>query len=263
MDIQNKTIWITGASSGIGEALAINLANDGASLILSARSEDKLRELVKHLPNSNKHSVVPLDLANANDLENAIAKKTAQLPSVDALINNGGISIRGEARDIALHVQREVMEVNYFGTIALTQLLLPLLEKAGGKVVNIASVAGKVGGQSMSGYAASKHALIGYMDCLRAEEARNGISVLNVCPGFVQTQISVHARTANGEEFGEVADSIATGITAAECAQKINKAMRADKNEVVIGKGISGWAPTLKRLFPGLVMKIAASKNVR
>ncbi len=263
MQIEGKRIWVTGASSGIGAALARQLDREGAKLILSARSAEKLYQLRASLSHSERHLVTPLDLANSAGLADAIAETLDALDGLDALVNNGGISMRGEAREIQLAVQREVMEVNYFGTIALTQLLLPVLLQNQGKVVNVASVAGKVGGQSMSGYAASKHALIGYMDCLRAEETKNGLSVLNVCPGFVQTQISVNARTASGDKFGKVADSIANGITAEECAQAIVRAMRTDKNEVVIGKGLDGWAPFLKRLFPSLVMSIAAKKNIR
>ena len=129
--------------------------------------------------------------------------------------------------------------------------------------MTISSVAGKVGGQSMSGYSASKHAIIGYMDCLRAEESCNGLQVLTVCPGFVQTNISVNAMTEDGQKYGKVAKSIKKGIGVKECATKIIKAIKANKSEVIIGKGLSYWAPTIYRFFPSLFRKLSAAKNIR
>lgn len=263
MQIAQRTIWLTGASSGIGKALAFQLADGGAKLILSARSEDKLDALKAKLPRTDEHIVVPMDLTNSASLPETVAGVLSKGVKVDMLINNGGISQRGTAKDTDMAVFREVMEVNYFGTIALTKALLPELIKQQGMVVTIASVAGKVGGQGMSGYAGSKHAIIGYMDCLRAEEAANGLQVLTVCPGFVQTNISLHARTEDGSEFGQMADSIAEGISADSCAASIIKAIQGDKKEVVIGKGLSAWAPTIKRLFPNLFMRLSAAKDIR
>ena len=263
MNINNKTIWITGASSGIGEALAIECANQGAKLILSARNSEKLQSLKDKLTHSAQHLVLPLDLSEPEKLSAQVASIVESNP-VDILINNGGISQRGTAIDTKLSVQRQVMEVNYFGTIALTQCVLPKMIAANkGMIVTISSVAGKVGGQGMSGYSASKHAIIGYMDCLRAEESCNGLQVLTICPGFVQTNISVNAMTENGQAFGKIAKSIKEGIEVGDCAMQILKAIKADKSEVVIGKGLSYWAPTIYRFFPNLFRKIVASKNIR
>jgi short-subunit dehydrogenase len=261
MNINNKKIWITGASSGIGEALAIECAKQGAVLVLSARNEEKLNSLKKQLTNSEYHHVLPLDLSNSAQITDIANDYINEHGPVDVLVNNGGISQRGTARETKLDVQRQVMEVNYFGTIALTQAVFPTMKN--GMVVTISSVAGKVGGKSMSGYSASKHAIIGYMDCLRAEESINGLHVLTICPGFVQTKISVNAMIADGGQFGEVADSIKYGITVDDCAKQIVKAVEADKNEVVIGEGISYWAPTIARLFPNTFRKMAAKKNFR
>lgn len=268
MNINNKKIWITGASSGIGEALAIECAKQGASLVLSARNEDKLHQLKLKLDNSERHQVLPIDLANAEQVVTIVNEYTDEHGPVDILINNGGIAQRGSARETKLEVQRQVMEVNYFGTIAMTQAIFPNMldtSKKGtkGMIVTISSVAGKVGGQSMSGYSASKHAVIGYMDCLRAEESSNGLHVLTICPGFVQTQISVNAMVADGSQFGRVAGSIKHGVTVEHCAQKIVKAIENDKDEVVIGKGLSYWAPTIARLFPSTFRRLSAKKNFR
>jgi len=263
MNINKKTIWITGASSGIGEALAIECARQGAKLILSARNKEKLQSLKSQLVNSTQHIVLPLDLSEPENLA-AKVETTIESNTIDILINNGGISQRGTARDTNLSVQRQVMEVNYFGTIALTQCVLPkMLSAKVGMIVTVSSVAGKVGGQSMSGYSASKHAIIGYMDCLRAEESCNGLQVLTICPGFVQTNISVNAMTEDGKSYGRVAKSIKEGIGVEECASKIINAVKANKSEVVIGKGLSYWAPTIYRFFPSLFRKITAAKNIR
>jgi len=264
MNLANKTIWLTGASSGIGEALAFECAKKGAKLILSARNEEKLRQVKQRLDNSDRHLVVPLDLAQADSLKAIVDPVIAQCGNIDILINNGGISQKGLARDTLTSVQRKVMEVNYFGTIAMTQTLLPsMIAAKKGMIASVASVAGLVGGKSMSGYSASKHAVIGYMDCLRAEESSNGIQVLNICPGFVQTQISVNAFKANGEKYQHMAHSIETGIPVSECAEKIVLAIEAEKAQVIIGKGLSYWAPTIYRFLPSLFRKISAKKNFR
>jgi short-subunit dehydrogenase len=264
MKIKDKLIWITGASSGIGKALAEELASRGAKLILSARNEQQLQALQSSLPNSQLHHVVPLDLAEADSLAAVARLVDESIGPVDILINNGGISQRSTALATRLEVQRKVMEVNYFGTIALTTAVAPqIIKNGGGMVVNIASVAGKVGGKSMAGYSGSKHALIGYMDCLRAEESLNGLQVLNICPGYVQTAISVNAMTASGEQYGKVARTIADGITPEQCARQIVKAILGDKEEVVIGHGLSYWAPMIKRFFPATFRKIVARGNFR
>jgi len=264
MDINKKNVWITGASSGIGEAVARVCAEKGARLILSARSKDKLQALQRELPNSEQHIVVPIDLSDAEQIPACVNEVLDKIKTVDVLLNNGGVGQRGAAKDTILDVQRKVMEVNYFGTIAMTQAVMPAMIKArSGMIATVASVAGLVGGKSMAGYSASKHAIVGYMDCLRAEEAENGIKVLNICPGFVQTQISVNAMKGNGEPFAEMASSIKNGIPVIECAEKIVKAIEQEKAQVVIGKGISYWAPTIYKFFPGVFRQMAAAKNYR
>ena len=264
LTLMGKTVWITGASSGIGEALALECANQGAQIILSARSEDKLIALKNKLPQPHLHLVVTLDLSKPDMLDSVVAKAMQNIGQVDVLVNNGGIGQRGFACQTLLDVQRKVMEVNYFGSIAMTQAILPFMKaRKSGLIATVASVAGLVGGKSMSGYSASKHAVIGYMDCLRAEESINGIKVLNICPGFVQTQISVNAFKGDGTKYEDMASSIKNGIPVAECAKKIVQAIKAEKAQIIIGKGISYWAPTIYKFFPRLFRKISASKNFR
>lgn len=263
MNLAGKKIWITGASSGIGLAVAREFAKNGANLILSARSFEKLESIRLELERSEQHVSVQFDFNSSKSMLEAVKATINDGIELDILINNAGISQRGQAREVDLEVSREVMEVNFFATIALTQSLLPTLIKRNGMVVTIASVAGKVGGQGMSSYAASKHAIIGYMDCLRAEEQMNGLHVLTVCPGFVSTNISINARTSDGSKFGEMAESISSGISAESCAHQIIQAVKTKKKEIYIGKGLSRWAPMIKRLFPSLLMYLAGKKNIR
>jgi dehydrogenase/reductase SDR family member 7B len=264
MDVKNKIIWLTGASSGIGEGLAIALAKQGAKLILSARQEGKLIQLKQQLTNSDLHRVVPLDLADSTNFNSRLSVIISEMGNIDILINNAGISLRSTARETQLAVHRQVMEVNYFGTIAMTQTILPNMLSAGsGMIVTIASVAGKVAGKGMSGYSGSKHAIIGYMDSLRAEESENGIQVLTICPGFVQTNISINSMTGDGKTLGTMSKAIRTGITVTDCADKIILAIKNNKDEVVIGKGISYWAPIIKRFTPNLLRKLVAKNNYR
>ncbi len=264
MKLQDKRIWITGASSGIGEALAIALAEHGARLVLSARRVDKLQQLQQRLIQPQFHQAIVLDQSLPEQIERTVQSVLAGFGEIDILINNAGVSCRALARETQLVVSRQVMELNYFGTVALTQALLPvLLRQSSPMVVTIASVAGRVGGKTLSSYAASKHAILGYMDSLRAEESANGLSVLNVCPGFVITNITRNALTASGEPFGEMAKATAAGISAAQCAEQIIRAMRRQQAELVVGRGISRWAPLLNRLSPTLVRMLAARKDYR
>ncbi|ASD69502.1 SDR family oxidoreductase [Pseudoalteromonas piscicida] len=264
MNLANKTIWITGASSGIGKALAIACAKKGARIILSSRNTEALEQVKSSLTSSQQHLIVPLDLAQPEQLNELVVNAMSQIGHVDVLVNNGGIGQRGFACETQLDVQRKVMEVNYFGAIAMTQALLPFMKQQGqGTIATVASVAGLVGGKSMAGYSASKHAIVGYMDCLRAEETTNGIKVLNICPGFVHTQISVNAFRGDGSKFDEMASSIANGIAVEDCADQIVTALEKDKAQVIIGKGISYWAPTVNKFFPAIFRRLAAAKNYR
>lgn len=264
MNLQHKTVWITGASSGIGKALAFVCANRGARVILSSRNIKALAQVKTSLPATEQHIVVPLDLSEPEQIQAVVVEAMNTIGQVDVLINNGGIGQRGFACETNLNVQRKVMEVNYFGAVAMTQAILPYMKKQGGGVIaTVASVAGLVGGKSMAGYSASKHAIIGYMDCLRAEETVNGIKVLNICPGFVQTQISVNAYRGDGTKFEEMASSIANGIPVDSCAKQIVKAIEKDKAQVIIGKGISFWAPAIYKFFPSIFRRLAAAKNYR
>ncbi|RUO26031.1 short chain dehydrogenase [Aliidiomarina minuta] len=256
--INGKTIWVTGASSGIGLALAEQLAAAGANLVLSARNQDKLKSLADRLPGT--HIVFPLDLSRP---EKAMAKADHFLEDiqVDILINNAGISQRSLALETDFEVYRDLMEVNYFSVVALSKMLAPhLIQQGGGHIVTVSSVAGKVGTKHRSGYSGAKFAVIGFMDCLRAELADKNVRCLTVCPGFVHTQIAHNALTGDGSQLGKADPDNAGGISAEECARQIIQAIQRNKDEIVVGKGLSKVAPMLQRFFPGLLRRLIARR---
>lgn len=258
--IKGKTIWLTGASSGIGLALAKQLADAGASLILTSRREQQLEQLREALPNSDKHRVLALDLSQPETAQEVAQQALADTP-VDILINNAGVSQRSKAIDTDLSVYRQLMEIDYFGVVALNQVVMPkMIERGEGHIVTVASVAGKVGSKLRSGYSGAKFAVVGYMDCLRAEMAEHNIQVTSILPGFVNTQIAINALQADGQQQGHNDPEIEQGISADDCAAGIINAIEANQAEAIIGKGLSALAPTLKRFFPGLVRRITAKR---
>ncbi|WP_373087943.1 SDR family oxidoreductase [Zhongshania sp.] len=265
MDIDSKTIWVTGASSGIGMALCKQLAQRGARLVLSARRKETLAELAESLPGGiDRHWVVPLDLADADSLINMVQTQLGAIGPVHILINNGGISQRSLFVDTDLAVYRQLMEVNYLGTVAMTKAVLPaMIAQHEGMIVSISSVAGKVGSKLRTGYSGSKYAVVGFMDCLRAETAQHGIYCLTVCPGSIKTNIAVNALNGNGEAQNKDDESIINGMPVEQCAQEIIHAMIKDRDEIIIGKGISALAPTIKRFFPRLFNRISAGMEYR
>jgi dehydrogenase/reductase SDR family member 7B len=265
MDIKNKTIWVTGASSGIGMELCRQLAKLDARLVLSARREESLVELAESLPGGrSRHWVVPLDLADADNLLDKVTRQLADIGPVHILINNGGISQRSLFVDTDLSVYRQLMEVNYIGTLAMTKALLPgMLERQEGMIVSISSVAGKVGSKLRTGYSGSKYAVVGFMDCLRAETAQQGIQCLTVCPGSIKTNIAINALNEHGKAQNKNDESIINGMSVEKCAEDIIKAMIKGRDEIVVGKGLSALAPTIKRFFPRFFNKMSARMEYR
>ena len=186
MNWQNKTVWITGASSGIGEALAYQIAEKGATLILSSRKKDALEAVKSKCAFPEKVAVFPLDLADAESIEAAAAQVLAK-HQIDILVNNGGISQRSLIAETSMDVHRKLMEVNYFGTIHLSKIVLEqFVKNKKGHFVNVTSLMGHFSAQYRSGYCSSKHALHGFFDCLRLEHDADNVKATMVCPGFVK-----------------------------------------------------------------------------
>ena len=265
MDYRDKTVWITGASSGIGLELARQLASRGARLVLSARSEATLSELRDSLPGgAEQHWVEPLDLADPEALLPQGEAILQRVGPVDVLINNGGVSQRSRFIDTDFSVYRRLMEVNYLGSVALTKVVLQgMISRGRGSIVAVSSVAGLVGSQLRSGYSGSKFAVVGFMDCLRAETAKQGIHCLTVCPGSINTAIAINALTADGSAQQRDDEGNLNGLSAEDCARQIVRAMDKGRDQVVIGRGLSGLAPTIKRLLPSLYNRLSARIEYR
>lgn len=266
--LKNKVIWITGASSGIGEALAYELAGKGAKLILSARRKPELERVKGNCPPASQADIriLPLDLSAAPALGLCTQAAIQLFGRVDILINNGGISQRSLAADTLVEVDRKIMEVNYFGALTLTKNLLPhFLQNKNGHFVTVTSVVGKFGTPYRSGYAASKHALHGFFDSLRAElwaEAKDAVRVTMICPGFIHTPITLSAVTGDGSPLGKRDEANYTGKPANWCARKIIRAIETNKEEVYIG-GREVLGVYLQRFVPRLFSKIIRKVKVR
>ncbi len=255
----NKVVWITGASSGIGEALTYALAKAGARLILSARNVPAL-EQVKQQSESKNIYILPLDLTEPDTFEVKTQEAIRAFGQVDILVHNGGISQRSYIRDTEMAVYRRIMEVDYFGYVGLTKAILPhFVKRQAGHFVVVSSVLGKLTTPMRAAYASAKHALHGFFDGLRAEYWQKNITVTMICPGYVRTQIAVNALTATGEAYNQMGKDTGGGYPADRCALQMMRAIKRKKNEVYVGKplGKEKLALLLKRFFPGLLAKIA------
>lgn len=257
MAYKDKVVWITGASSGIGEALVSEFAKAGACIVLSARRTEELERVKKAAGLTDARALIlPLDLGNLSNADALTQKVLDRFGRIDVLINNGGISQRANAQDTPLDIDRRIMEVNFFSAVILTKSVLPhMLRQKSGHIVAMSSVAGKFGFYLRTAYSASKHALHGFYESLRLEVEDQGVRVLIACPGKIQTNISLHALTENGQPHNQMDKSQAEGMPAEECARRIVEAMDADKEEVLIG-GREIKAVWLKRYFPRVFSKI-------
>ena len=263
--VAEKVIWITGASSGIGEALTYELAKRGARLIISARRKNELEKVKGNCPNQVQPNikVLPLDLTQPTTLQLSAEAAVQLFGHVDILINNGGISQRSFASETLIDVDRRLMEVNYFGAVALTKHLLPhFLQRKSGHFVAVTSITGLFGTPYRSGYAASKHALHGFYDSLRAELWKTNIKVTIVAPGFIHTPITLSAVTGDGTPLGKMDEAQYKGKPADWCARKAITAIERNKNEVYIG-GREVMGVYVKRFFPNLFARIIRKAKVR
>lgn len=261
--MKDTIIWITGASSGIGEALAYALAAKECRLVLSARNEAELQRVAAKTGLGPRDVLVlPLDLEKPDEMTAKAAQVLNHFGRIDILINNGGLSQRSLAKDTAWQVDQKLLNTNVLGTIAVTKAVLPyFIRQKAGHFVTVTSLVGKFGSPMRSGYSAAKHALHGFFDSLRAELTGQNIFVTLVCPGFVQTNVSVNAITGNGSKQNSMDEATANGITAEYCAQQIIKAIKKRHNEVYIGKG-EVFGVYLKRFLPGVFAKYIGKVKV-
>jgi short-subunit dehydrogenase len=260
--ISDQIIWITGASSGIGEALAYELNNSGNTLILSARNTTRLEEVRAQCRFPDTVYIEPLDLADHDHMPQHVSNVLNMCGKVNILINNAGLSQRSLIIDTQMSVYKKLIDINYLGTVALTKALLPhFIENNGGHFVSVTSLMGRFGSPLRSGYCGAKHGLHGFFDVLRMEHQSDHIDVSLVCPGFVQTNVALNALTADGTTQQKNDLATGNGMPVAVFAHKMIRAIAQKKFEVYIGrKEIMGIY--LKRFFPKLLHRVVLRSNV-
>ncbi len=260
--IKDKVFWITGASSGIGEATALLAAKRGAKLVLSARRVEELErvKVLMGLPESDV-LVLPMDVEDLSMFKDLTEKIVKKFGRIDILFNNAGISQRGTVNETSMEVYQKLLSINLIGVIGLTKAVLPIMiAQNSGHIAVTSSISGKLGTPRRSGYSATKHALHGFFDSLRAEVVENNISVSIICPGYINTNISENALLGNGSIHGKKDLNQQNGLSVQICAEKIIDALEKNKNEVYMG-GKEVLGVYLKRFFPNLLNKIVINKN--
>lgn len=259
----NKVIWITGASSGIGEELAMQLSRFNCKLILSSRRVSELERVRQSCNRPEAVNIVQLDLANTNSMSSVVAKALSQFGTIDILINNGGISQRSPIIDTTIDVDRKLMEIDYLGTVALSKALLPyFVKQKNGHYVVVSSLMGKFSSSYRSAYCGAKHALHGFFDALRLEHDKDHIKVTMICPGFVNTNVARNALTADGSQQGYQDEMTENGLDVKVFAKKMLKAISKQKFEAYIGK-FEKFGVYVKRLSPKLLHKLVLRSKVR
>jgi dehydrogenase/reductase SDR family protein 7B len=258
MKFKDKIIWITGAASGIGEALAYRSLEYGGKLILSDIDEAGLTRVVETCVSAGADVLnLPLDLSSGESIERAAGLAMERYGRVDVLINNGGISQRSLTWETPLEVDRRIMDVNFFGAVILTKAVLPgMMERGSGYIAVTSSITGKFGFPLRSAYAASKHATQGFFETLGIELSDRNISVTIAMPGRVRTNISVNALTGDGTPHGKMDPGQATGIPAERCARQYLDAIYKRKHEVLIG-GRELTMVHIRRFLPAIFYRMA------
>src|SRR5450432_1062137 len=223
---RNKVCLITGASSGIGEALAKTLNEMGATLILSARNNEKLEAVKTSCPYPHTISILPCDLEEIQTLTSFAREAWDLFQGIDYIFLNAGMAVRDLIVNTNLEMINKVMNINFFSNVALSKAFLPYMrEKKGGCFVVTSSLCGKFGVPKLGAYSASKHALYGFYESLRAEYEKDGIRVTMITAGLVKTNITLHALTGNGSSYGKMQESVAAGIAPETCARGILSAV--------------------------------------
>ncbi|MFD2935521.1 SDR family oxidoreductase [Spirosoma flavum] len=263
MPLSDSVIWITGASSGIGEAIALELGRTKKiKLVLSARRENELHRVAAQtgLPASDV-MVLPMDMSDTESLPAHVEAVRQRFGRIDYVFQNAGITQRSSVVETDFSVYKRLMDVNFFGVVALTQAVLSLmLAQGSGHFVITSSVAGKLGTKQRSGYSASKHALHGFFDSLRAETYNVGLRVTLVCPGYIRTAISTNALGAHGQIHGKMDTNQEKGMAADEFARRLLRAVSQEKEEVYIG-GTEIYGIYLKRFLPGLLSRVLRDRE--
>ena len=265
MQFRDRVVWITGASSGIGAALAKALASRGAELILSGRRMDALEAVKASCLELGRIDILllPFEATDFEALPAIVVKAQQWKGHIDVLINNAGVSQRSLVVDSDMSVYRRIIDIDYFSPVMLTKLVLPgMIAQGGGLIAVTSSLAGKIGSKMRSGYCSAKHALHGFYDSLRAEVYADNIRVSIILPGYVQSNVSLYALTGDGGTHGVMDAGQAGAISADAAAARILRQLEKEREEIYVGTGAEMLAPWLKRFFPGLLSRFLRKQKV-
>ena len=254
-NLQNKVIWITGASSGIGKELVKQFAQEGAKLVLSARRESELLR-VKNIANlsDNQVFILPMDMQEMDSFADKFQQIIARFGGVDVMVHNAGISQRTLFSEMSDQDARRLMDTNFTSVVVLTRIVLPhFIHKKSGSFLVTSSVSGKIGTPYRTMYCASKHALQGFFDGLRGEVWKDGVQITVVCPGYINTPISLSAIGKGGNVYGKMDVNQAKGISVNICVEKMIKALKSGKHEIVITGFKESLGVFLKRFAPSIL----------
>jgi short-subunit dehydrogenase len=246
---RDKVVVITGASSGIGEAIAREFAANGSKVVLAARSENKLSKIAQEINNSGGEAYyVKTDVIIEEDCKHLIDKTVEKYGGIDILVNNAGLSMRAAFIDVDVRVLHRLMDVNFWGTVYCTKFALPYLLERKGSLIGVSSVAGFHGLPGRTGYSASKFAMHGFLETIRIENLRKGLHVMIIAPGFTATEIRKHALTANGQEQGESPRDEQSLMSPQYVAKWVLKGIRKKKRNKLLT-----WEGRLTALFQRIV----------
>ncbi len=260
---QNKVAWVTGASSGIGEQTAYSLSVLGAKLILSGRNEERLKAVAENCKSGTLIKILTMDQNDRESLHGKCREAWDYFSRIDYLFNIAGIGHRDFALKTDMSVDRSIMQINYFGTVEISKLVVSrMIEQGGGHVIVTSSLSGKYGVPLLSAYSASKHALHGFFESMRGEIIKDNIRITIAVPGLIKTNLIQNALTGDGKLYGRNLEIQEKGLSAAECAERLVKAVAREKEEVFIG-GSEGMTLIFNRFFPSLFSKIIMNHPVK
>ena len=264
MDLHNKIVWITGASSGIGKALAQAYAKRGATVVLSARRKVQLEAVKAELTNASQHIVVPMDVTDEKQVNTAIAQVMSQCKRIDVLINNAGLSQRALIAETSMDTERRIMEVDYFSQVYLTKQVLPhLIAQKSAQIAFVSSIAGLLGTQYRASYSAAKAAIHMWANSLRAEVAKDGIDVAVIFPGFVKTDVSINALNGKGEAQGFDNEATANGLEVDDFAEQVIDALTKQQEYIVVGGFKEKLGVAVSRVSPKILYKMIRRMKVK
>lgn len=261
MNLAGKNIWVIGASMGIGHALVKVLSSHTTNLVISSRKKDLLKKLATEI-NLPEENVIPFDITNHDKAKEMVHKVLQRIGSIDCIIFTAGVSQRSLVADTQFFVYEKLINLNFLSIVNIALTVLPsMIEKKSGHFVVLSSVAGKFGTPGRSGYSASKQALHGFFESLRAEHTKDNINVTFICPGFINTDITMRSLTGNGEPYQRIDSELEHGMPVDLCAKKIVKAIVSEKREIYPGGNKEVIGVYLNRFLPRLLQYIIALKG--